>query len=346
MLLDHLQVLRVVACSFTSEPDWQLVDRSSAATCRARARRLMHDLDKLEASRRFWAERLAEGQHRAFLLLARGPASFARDVLALLRGPRGRRERRAEASLAASDQIERRAFVLRLLRERLCAALARVNDGAAGLAAAVEPHLPAAAPVLATAGSAGARGAPGGGAGVAGNGGGGGAGGAAAPPAPRPHAGDGAPAAAALEAGVQRELLAAAGAAAGRCAADVAGAVEAAQAAVRELAGAAPPPPEPGGVALLRAAARALRRLRAGVAWQARRGALGTRVAMPCVATTGARCMPGSKSLAPFWGGNLLKNRAVGCDREVVRQGVGHRRLALSLHACLQDIMSYLDPTT
>jgi len=256
-----------VPCSFTGRPEWQLIDQSSGATCRARMRRLMHDLDKLEASRRFWAERLAEGQHRAFLLLARGPASFARDVLALLRGPRGLRERRAEASLAASDQIERRVFVLRLLRERLCAALARVDGGAAGLAAAVEPHLPAAAPVLATAGSVGA---PGGGAGGAGNGGGGGRGGAAAPPAPRAHGGDGAPTAAALEAGVQRALLAAAGAAAGRCAADVADAVEAVQAAVRELAGAAPPPPEPGGAALLRAAARALRRLRAGVARQAR----------------------------------------------------------------------------
>ena len=48
----------------------------------------MHDLDKLEASRRFWAGRLAAGQHRAFLLLARGPASFAREILALLRGQR------------------------------------------------------------------------------------------------------------------------------------------------------------------------------------------------------------------------------------------------------------------
>lgn len=44
-------------------------------------------------------------------------------------------------------------FVLGMLRERLCAALARVDAGAAGLAAAIEPHLAAAAPVVATAGS-------------------------------------------------------------------------------------------------------------------------------------------------------------------------------------------------
>ena len=125
--------------------------------CTSGARRLLHDLDKLEASRRFWAERLAAGQHRAFLLLARGPTSFAREVLGLLRGPRHAAARRwlrqadeDGAALTASDQIERRVFVLGMLRERLCAALARVDAGAAGLAAAVEPHLAAAAPVVAT----------------------------------------------------------------------------------------------------------------------------------------------------------------------------------------------------
>ena len=78
-------------------------------------------------------------------------------MLALLRGPRHaverRRRRQADedgAALTASDQIERRVFVLGMLRERLCAALARVDAGAAGLAAAVEPHLAAAAPVVAT----------------------------------------------------------------------------------------------------------------------------------------------------------------------------------------------------
>ncbi|KAK9841994.1 hypothetical protein WJX81_003113 [Elliptochloris bilobata] len=97
--------------------------------------RLMHDLNKLEASRRFWAERLAAGQHRAFLLLARGPTSFVREILALLRGPRHARDRRIrqqhaddEDALTASDQIERRVFVLGMLRERL----GEVGDGAAG----------------------------------------------------------------------------------------------------------------------------------------------------------------------------------------------------------------------
>lgn len=67
--------------------------------------------------------------------------------------PSRRREAVAASDLTASDQIERRVFVLGMLRERLCAALARVDAGAAGLAAAVEPHLAAAAPVVATAGS-------------------------------------------------------------------------------------------------------------------------------------------------------------------------------------------------
>ena len=68
--------------------------------------------------------------------------------------PSRRREAVAASDLTASDQIERRVFVLGMLRERLCAALARVDAGAAGLAAAIEPHLAAAAPVVATAGSA------------------------------------------------------------------------------------------------------------------------------------------------------------------------------------------------
>jgi hypothetical protein len=69
-------------------------------------RRLLHDVSEVDASLAFWTARLRSGQHRSFLLLGRGPASFAADVLAALRRSPDHRTR----ALSATDKIERKVW--------------------------------------------------------------------------------------------------------------------------------------------------------------------------------------------------------------------------------------------
>lgn len=96
--------------------------------------RILAELDRVDANLQFWTRRLDARGHFWFTLLRRGPAEFFRRATEMFRRWRGRRaivgaERGAEVS--ASELVEKRVLILRLLRGELCEAAAAVQRAGA-----------------------------------------------------------------------------------------------------------------------------------------------------------------------------------------------------------------------
>lgn len=71
------------------------------------ARRLLHAISITQRHLRFWQARLRAGSHGSFLLLGRGPAGFASDVLERLGVAQQQR-----GGISASDRIQERVGVV------------------------------------------------------------------------------------------------------------------------------------------------------------------------------------------------------------------------------------------